>query len=294
MGCYLGKRILKWLADNILSIIGLILPVAVSTAASFGVCSKYALSNLELGLIIALCTIIIAIIIYVIWNAFSYKSYRYPYRKIRDITTYEILEKKIIYKRTSDDHLQFSRTMEIKSRSNRTSISDKYIWTGEQNGALKIIPVKGVSAIKEQSKIGIWRYIELELQNHIDKGETRKISYRWKSIEKCRSSSPFFSTSTEEPTKKLSLEVDLGTEYANQEIRCETFRALESDYPISTEVYHLDEQGRYSWNVPRIKRFRYYRVRWSWERGEPAVEMRNSTKQGKQAVENNNNIERDE
>lgn len=277
MGCIMNfQKIKEWLINNILTILIIIFPI-ITTSLSILVGYIYkSLNWLNIVLIIIVILVSIVFIIKTIWNLISYKSYYYPWLKIRKNYNYEIIEKKIIYKRTSNDVLQYSRHMTIKSCSNRLSyIFDKYIWTGLQSKPIEITPLKGIINIESKSRIGIWRYFMIELDNHINNGATKELSYKWPEIECCSKSSPFFSVSTDDPTKKIVLSLELGEEYANQEIVCEEFRAIDADYPISIKRANLNDKGVYEWIIkkPKIKRFRQYRIRWSWTKGQRAAEM---------------------
>lgn len=270
------QKIKEWLISNILNILIIIVPaITASVPIIVGYVSN-SLSYLSIILIIILMIFSGTLIIKTIWNITSYKSYKYPWFKIRNNYNYVVIEKKIKYRRTSNDVLQYSRYMNIKACSNRISyVFDKYIWTGNMPDKIKIEPLKGIINIENKSRIGIWRYFMIELDNHINKGETKELEYKWPDIDSCSKSSPFFSVSTDDPTKKIILSLELGEEYANQEIICEEFRAIDADYPISVKREKLDEKGIYEWKIEkhRIKRFRQYRIRWSWTRGQQAAEM---------------------
>lgn len=209
-----------------------------------------------------------------IYNCLSYKSYLYPRKKIWKTFKYEITKKEVVYRRDDNDKLHYERHMTIKSRSNFLNyIYDKYTWTGTQSNNFALQPVRGLASIKPIARIGIWQYCLLELQNHLNRGKSLEISYRWPEISECTKSSPFFSTSTEYPTKKLSLSIDLGSEYKGQEILCQQFRSIDADYPLKEEKHVLDENGRFTWKIKGVKLFRYYRIHWSWLKGKPASEI---------------------
>ena len=144
------------------------------------------------------------------------------------------------------------------------SIIDKYIWTGKSEAKLPYA-VKGIRTIEPDNIIGVWNYFRIIFEDRILKGDCKTIEYAWPTISNCTSSSPFFSSSTDEPTKHLKLILDMGQKYANLPIVLEEARAVESDFEISAQAANLDEHGRYTWDVPRVKRFRHYRIRWSWQ-----------------------------
>lgn len=270
------RKIKDWLTDNILSLLTIIGPsMTAGLPAIIGYISK-SFNPLSITLIIIIIIFSCAIIVKTIWNITSYKSYQYPWFKIRKNYNYEVIEKKIIYQRTPEDVLKYSRYMNIKACSNRiTHVLDKYIWTGNMPNTIKITPSKGIMDIENKSRIGIWRYFTMELDNHINRGETKELEYTWPDINSCTNSSPFFSVSTDDPTKKIVLSLELGEDYAEQEIICEEFRAIDADFPINYRKEKLNQKGVYEWTIEKrkIKRFRQYRIRWSWIKGQQAAEM---------------------
>lgn len=240
---------------------------------------KQTLSELEVFLICILIIVLSVALGKAIWNSTSYKSYYYPWLKVRTMYNYKVLKKVISYERTDDDVLKYKRSLRIQSCANRLeSVNDKYIWTGGQSEQLGIVPDKNdagektIKKITPMRKMGTWNYFNMELRNHMTKGEKQTLAYKWLPVYDCRESSPFFSASTDAETKALVLKLSLGKRYANQQIICEEFRAVESDYKISSVVHNLDEQGNYTWE-PKVKRFRHYRIRWSWDVGQPATEI---------------------
>lgn len=268
------EKIKIWILNNILTLLTIIIPACGSICVAIMGSLSGELTKFDIFLIGLLLFIIFILLIKSIWNKVSYKSYQYPWSKIRTSYNYEILEKTVTYKRDDSDVLEYNRCIKIKSLSNRLNYAvDKYIWTGTQQETAQIAPIEGISNIKDMSRIGIWHYFIMIFENHMERGETKVLSYAWPKIEECKKSSPFFSASTDEPTKKLSLIIELGSEYANQEIICEEFRAVESDYPISKTITNLDDRGVYRWDISGIKRFRHYRIRWSWSKGKNAAEI---------------------
>lgn len=270
-----SQRIKDWFINNILTIVLTIGPGILSVFTTVMAYIKGIISYIDLILIIIILGLVFYIIIKNIWQHLNYRSYHYPWTKINTAYNYIVLEKQVKYSMDEKNILHFSRSLKIKSCSNRLGfLLDKYIWTGEKVPEIKVMPVEGIANIANKTRIGIWNYFVLELNDYIEKGEERILSYKWSDIPDCKKSSPFFSTSTDEPTQKVILSVELGKEYANQEIVCEEFRAIESDYPIYVEKARLDDYGRYKWEIPKhkVKRFRHYRIRWSWIIGQSAAD----------------------
>lgn len=260
------RRIIKWIVDNAFDILGFIGLQSFITLFScvYKLINESSWTKLEIVLLIVLTIEIITFIIVYCVKRFAWFSYQYPTGMIG--TNYIINRKTVHYKRDAQDRLIFSREIEIKSQiSDLESIFDKYIWTGKMLADTPYSRNKKCS-IREENVVGIWRYFRISLDQHLKKGQTSTISYQWPTIDDCSNSSAFVSADTDIPTKELIFKVDLGVDFAGVEAKLEEFRAIESDCPIHTETIRFGPDGSYVWNVKHIRRFRYYRVRWSWNR----------------------------
>ncbi len=255
-------KIKDWIYNNILSILPLLPPFVSYVVSVIKKGKGYGLTWLEIALLVILTVETVVIVAVKVWNRVSYRSHYYPRSKIK--SNYELLEKSTYYQMNENNELVFSRTMIIKSNiDNLRTIFDKFIWTGTAEAKIPT-PKTHIQEIKPSNRIGIWRYFEIVLDSPISKGEEIEIHYEWPVIKDCKSSSPFFSTSTDEPTKKVVLALKLGRKYSKREIILEEYRAIESDNPISKKRVKLDHCGDYTWKIDKPKRFRYYRVRWEW------------------------------
>ena len=204
----------------------------------------------------------------VTWIIIARNYYGYPTTCKK--TQYRIISKTIKYKRNSnDDSLTVTRAVEVKSNVNGLDrIKDRFLWTGNSEANL---PKRGknVVSIHPEDSIGIWKYFSVNFNQVISKGDMLSVSYTWKNLKDCRSSSPFVSTDTEYETKNILMEIDLGTEYHNREIIIEEYRSIESECPIHSARVQLDDEGRYKWAINKPKRYRYFRARWTWNIEEP-------------------------
>ena len=254
-------KALKWLLNNIFSILALIPNIILMCSSVY----HYIKKNLNLAsliLIIASTVFFASFIIFKIKQKNSYKSYSYPRKKIRP--RFEVIKKEISYIKTKDDKLIFKRKMHILSKiDSLKTISDRYIWTGKSD---VVLPKEGKSIeeiIPHPNKKGVWKFYDIELSRCIDKGEEIEIDYKWPKISNCSSSSPFVSMSTEEPTKLLVFHINLGKEYRGRKVILEEFRSIDGSYLLRTEEHEFDNAGKVNIPVPP-KRFRYYIARWNW------------------------------
>lgn len=264
------KKFWNWVANNIISIISFLWPFILMGFSYLAGVFNEGFSTLNIILLIAIVLQLFITIIIIICNRSSYKSYYYPKSEIK--STFEVLEKEISYVRDKNDNLFFSRKLKIKSLvSDLHVIVDKFIWTGSQKADIPL-PEKNIEDIREaKQRIGIWRFYDIVLNQHLKKGEELEIKYRWPVIKDCSSSSAFVSSATEEPTKHLKFNIELGSEYAKKDLIFEEYRSVDGNVPLNTIPNQFDDKGSFECNIDKkkIRRFRYYIIRWKWLDNKP-------------------------
>ena len=211
----------------------------------------------------------VSISIYLLWRKQSYKSYYYSPRKIDYKYTVENNVINYAVNRTVKSNREFfdlDLSREIVVRSNTETldrINDKFLWTGNSEANLP----KGEENVRTIQKIkdkpGVWKYFEVIFNRRIQKGDEIKLNYKWPTIKKCRSSSPFISTITDVPTKNLVFNIDLGKSYAGTKIYIEERRSIDGDNMLSHDERILNNMGRATITIAP-HRFRYYIVFWEW------------------------------
>ncbi len=205
---------------------------------------------------------IIIVVYTIIWMLIARNYYGYPTACRKSL--YKTRSKVINYQRRKDYSLCVSRAIEVESNVNGLDrIKDRYLWTGKSDAGM---PRKGknVISIHEEESIGIWKYFSVNFNQILSKGDKMCVSYKWPRLEHCESSSPFVSTDTEYETDHIVFNINLGKEYANHELILESFRSIESECPISSKSTHFDDEGCFSWEIPKPRRYRYFRARWNW------------------------------
>lgn len=266
----------KWLKDNILTIISLFMPAITAISTYVWAKINETLTPLNIVLIVALLLCSIVLLILFFYKRSSFKTFYYKPSLIK--ADYEILEKSIEYKLmktiniTSNNSknksnveytLDFSNTAIIKCCARRLDrINGKFLWTGKSDANLpKTRPVMDVRL--QQKKPGIWTFYDIILDRCLLRGNTKKIVTYHKSIPLCKTSSPFVSSETDEPTKLLKFNIDLGEDYAGKRVFIETFRSGGSKYVLESVETTFDDCGKLTYII-RPKRFRYYMVHWEW------------------------------
>lgn len=253
------EKLKTWLINNLL-------PIIQGTITGLSYVIKIIITGWHWTIteIILLSLTTVAFIIVLskyLWDKFSYRAYCYPWSKIR--SNY-IIENKHIKYTAKNSNAHYSRELTVKCQTNHLdSILDKYIWTGKVE-PWPLRPVRNIKELKMEARIGVWKYFRVVFDHIINKGDTITVGYEWPNIIDCKSSSPFFSTTTEEPTKNIIMSLNLGSSYSGATIYLEEYRSMGSDYQIKVVQEKLDDNGYYQWNIRKPKRFRYYLIRWAW------------------------------
>lgn len=209
----------------------------------------------------------------------SIYSIRYP----RQTYPYEVLKKTLIYEIGDDGVLRFVRRMHIRAlRDHVEDYIDRFIWTAGPTS----IPVgnENVTRTERLARAGIWTFFKADFGRSLRRGNEYEFEVRWPPIENWAESSPFVSTSTEEPTHELVFELRLpaGT---GKKVLAETMRGIEALYPFDCQELELDN-GRCTWRINRPPLYTHFRLRWNWQGTDPKP-MREAIQQGEERSDAN-------
>jgi hypothetical protein len=177
---------------------------------------------------------------------------------------YEILCKTIRYEIGPDAILHFSRSVHLKARiDNLERYTDKFVWTG---GPCKLpMPGSNVNEVRPLLHAGIWTYYDAYFNRTLKKGDKIEISNNWHPITSWDSSSPFTSTASEEPTRKIVFDIRIPKEHRRDDNAIlEVMRSIESIHPLrtQTDLKFIDDRLL----VELVAEpFRHYRLRWAWK-----------------------------
>ena len=208
-----------------------------------------------------------------IWAAIEFrrrKSFRLAwYPKVGH--HFLILDKTYSFSLPSEDGTAtLERRIRVKALvDNLDHYVDRFVWTG--GPANLPAPMEGCVGVNALARrVGIWTYYSTEFGRTLRKGEELEFAVRWL-LSNWRDASPFISTSTEEPTKKLKLLLQFPPAVmATPVVLAEVSRGIESNDAFSTETLSCDASGRLEWS-PVAKLYRHYRLRWAWA-GESSVQ----------------------
>jgi len=252
---YLRDHILDLLLGipSLVTIVGYIKKIAALLA---GVDVSFTKLEVLLGVAVLVMTLLWIILLR---RRFSFVGYSYHQYKIRSI--------KYIYKRNEDNTYSIIKRLKIISRINGLrSIIQKIPWP-EANA---ILPSKyrGITSISPETTYGIFKYFNVTLPRVLACGDEAELGYRWRNLKDCLTSYSFASVYTEYPTASIEIIINLGPEYAGKEVFIEEFRSIDSECPLKTTCATFNEEGVFTWKPNKVKRFRYYRVRWTWNNEE--------------------------
>ena len=96
---------------------------------------------------------------------------------------------------------------DTSSEINIDNIQGQFIWTGNKEVCLPKDKIE--YQFNSVKKKGIWTFYQIHFTPSILKGDEKEIITEYESIDDCTSSSPFVSVTTEEPTKKITFNLEL-------------------------------------------------------------------------------------
>lgn len=110
---------------------------------------------------------------------------------------------------------------------------------------------------------GIWTFYTCQLDRSLRRGEEHEFEVVWTPLDNWRNSSPFVSTSTEEPCRELEFVVRIPENALfNKDVYVEEMRGIEAAHAFKTSLESFNH-GEFKWPM-KPKLYRHYRVRWSW------------------------------
>ncbi len=193
----------------------------------------------------------------------------YPRAYLKSPYVIESLE--IKYKRDSEGNTLLVKRMKIKSKTNGLDhINQKCFFTGEDKPKLPTGTI-GIRNITPDKPLGIFNYFVLTLDETLTAGQEKVLEYEWPVISVSNSTMPFFGINTEYPTSNIKISIDLGPLYADMKAMVEEYRSIESEYPLSRDPISFDDEGKLIWDTKKAKRFRHYRIVWTWSDNDSTI-----------------------
>ena len=107
--------------------------------------------------------------------------------------------------------------------------------------------------------MNVFEVYNFKFNRPLKKGEVIDVEATWnaKGNAKC-----FFSTTIEEPTDLLIMNVMLYPESGVKEIKCEIQGYKAAKVPIEYKKASLNSDGEYIWSIPNPKLLHHYEINW--------------------------------
>lgn len=197
------------------------------------------------------------LVFFLLYQRFNRLKPKFP----RLVVDFLVLEKTITYEYLSTSKMKYSRKLRLKALRNRlVTYSDKYHWTG--SGQIKIRSANPSQQVKLSYRKSVWQIYEVRFEKSLNKGDIIDIEIIWDLEDQVGSAVPFFSTTVDEPTDllrlNLFLEPSLGVNSATWEISS----GIGAMTPYDSDVLALNKHGEVSWEIKKPKLLHYYELRW--------------------------------
>ena len=252
----------KSIWEYVIGLISISTPIISGAGFIVKLINKTDISWFDIFLIVVILLQFCVIAYVILYRKFSYKAYNYPV--CRKDYNYIVEEKEINYIINKEGKLEYSSVFTIESNDcHLESVFGRFIWTGTSKTSIPACSGDEIKEIVKWERLGIWNHYRIMFHNCVKKGEIVKYKCKWPVIDQPESSSPFVSSDTVVPTKKLIFNLDLGKNYCKAVLHIEEYNSIAEDFPFSHKTVNLDDEGK-AQVVFKPSRGRNYRLRWTW------------------------------
>jgi hypothetical protein len=244
----------KLLISYILHILSSLGGFLLSTFTAVKVSEILELTSFQKIIVIsAVICLSIALIIYIF--RLKYKKNTPQFEAIN--SDFEVLEKEFTHEYLEREKIKHIRKWTLKAQRNGlTSFSDKYFWTGGAhtvrltNDDYKYVPL---------GDRNLYNIYACYFDRTLKKGEIVEVEVEWElnGPHKC-----FFSTSIEEPTEKLIMNIIFPREWNISKAVIDVAAIQGPKIPSSQKNVTLNN-GAYKWDIHKPKLAHCYEVKWA-------------------------------
>ncbi|MEV0734778.1 hypothetical protein AB0I51_02175 [Streptomyces sp. NPDC050549] len=183
---------------------------------------------------------------------------------------FEMIEKEITYERNERGVLTYRRRYKVKAlTSDLEGFMDKFLWTGAVEAPLpQSVNNDIVRNVRKLDRPGIWVYFSVDFHQALKKGEEVEFELIQVVNDADMKSRPFFSTSIDEPTRRLVLTLKLPEALTVNQCHREMARGIESYFSFYTERQSV-RNGYYQWVIKKPRLYHHYRIFWTWPQAAP-------------------------
>lgn len=218
------------------------------------------------------CALVGLLIFFLFYQRFNRRRPRFP----RLPADFLVLEKTITYQYFSKTTMRYSRKLRLKALRNRLgTYSDKYLWTG--SGQVKIRCANPAQQVTPTHRKSVWQIYEVRFEKILNKRDIIDIEIIWDLENQAERAVPFFSTTVDEPTKLLRLNLSLEPSLGVSSVTWEISSGIGAMAPFDSDTLTLDKHGEVSWVIEHPKLLHYYELRWYMPQGAKHVDTPTGT-----------------
>lgn len=173
---------------------------------------------------------------------------------------YKLLRKEITHEYQSLEKILHTRSYKIKAlKDGVAAFRIKFHWTG---GDYHIYCSDKKYTLVEIGTTNLYNFYEVILPATLKKGEIAEIEIKWDLDNSAHRAIPFFSTTIEEPTEELVMNIILPPVLGVKEVCTEMSSTLGAQLPLDITTVQLDKHGEYKWVVKKPQLLYVYQIKW--------------------------------
>lgn len=226
----------------------------IGVIITFVISSKFNFTKLDIALIAALVVILISIISYVIYRR---SNKRLPHFDAL-VCDFHMLKEERVHKWIDKDNYVHKRRYKLKAlKDGMTNYTDKFYWTGTEytlSGGNHAYTVK-----KQDESKDLYDVYDFKFTTPLKKGEVIDLEAMWTAKGPAK---PFFSTTVEEPTDLLIMQVMLYPGCGVKLINCDIESYKGARVPIKSRTETLNSDGEFIWPIKDPKLLYHYQINW--------------------------------
>ena len=173
---------------------------------------------------------------------------------------YIFLEKKLTYEYNTPEDITYTKKYKILLRKSTDRFHDKYNWTGDNNTVINSSDPH--HKIFHTTRRDSYQQFEVCFGKKFKKGEIIDLTLIFKLTDKEMKSSPSFSTTIVEPTKKLTLTIKINKKYRTASVIYEKFPSTDSRLALETKEYHFPDNSEIEVTIDNPKMLLVYSLTW--------------------------------
>lgn len=212
--------------------------------------------SITIGIVLGACGSIVLVRLY-----YERKYHDAPPKQQYD---FEQVSRAISFEYKNIETVVYTKSIVLRAkRQGLCSYVDKYRWTGNSDPIISSC-VNGQSIHLTQKK-NVWQLYQIDFDRQLNKGESVETKLVFTMKEPNHPFTPFISTTIEEPTRFLSLELKIPPKFGVTHVICEIASCMGARVSIHTKTIQLSIDGVAHWEeIPKMHQS--YEMKWQLPR----------------------------